>query len=252
MFLIVYHLSLLNKEREEQEKFLIRQSKLASMGEMISLIAHQWRQPLSVINGIVLNMDIDYRKKKLDEKRLDTYLNEIESTTGYLSNTINDFTEFFSTNKQSQVFNLSNIIDRAKQLSNISSHKNIELIYQKDETIYIKGHGSELIQSLLVLINNSIYQVNLKTIEEGKIFIYVSSVDNNILISVEDNGGGIKKKEMKKIFDPYFTTKEKHHGTGLGLYILKLIVEDSMNGKVFVSNGKEGAIFTIRIPKNME
>ncbi|CAA6816057.1 MAG: Adenylate cyclase (EC [uncultured Sulfurovum sp.] len=253
ILLMIYHLKVMNTENQEQEKFLIRQSKLASMGEMITLIAHQWRQPLSAINGIVLNMDIDYRKEKLNRERFNEYLDEIESTTAYLSKTINDFTDFFSKDKASQVFSLSKVIAQAKHLSALSSAKNVSIIYRNSEDVKINGYASELVQSLLVLFNNSIYicQEKQETIGDGKIFIDIKKLAKSVIVSVEDNGGGIAKKDMKKIFNPYYTTKDKHHGTGLGLYILKLIVEDSMNGKVSLHNGKEGAVFSLEIPLNI-
>jgi signal transduction histidine kinase len=245
---------IVNKEQQEQEKLFIRQSKLASMGEMISLIAHQWRQPLSSINGTVLNMDMDYHQQKLDKEKFNKYLDDIEMTTAFLSKTINDFTDFFSKNKEAHLFELAPIITQAKDLSLNTFDCDIEIIYLNDKNIEIKGYASELVQSLLVLLNNAIYvcQKNLHKVEKGKIFIRVSKVKTNVFIAVEDNGGGIAKKDMKKIFNPYFTTKQKHNGTGLGLYILKLIVEDSMNGKISLVNTQEGAIFIIKIPTNME
>jgi signal transduction histidine kinase len=249
---IFYHLRVLNQEQQEQEKILIRQSKLASMGKMISLIAHQWRQPLSSINGTVLNLDIDFRNEKLDTKRFDNYLNDIEQTTAYLSETITDFREFFSHNKKSEKFDLEKVIEQAKHLSSLSKSNQVDVIYRKKAEVVIDGFSSELVQSLLVLLNNAIYicKENIATIGKGKIYIDVLTTDKKVSISVSDNGGGIPKKNIKKIFDPYFTTKDKHNGTGLGLYILKLIVEDSMNGKVWVKNGKKGAVFTIEIPKS--
>ncbi|CAA6808378.1 MAG: Unknown protein [uncultured Sulfurovum sp.] len=252
IILMLYHLKAMSKEQQEQEKFLIRQSKLASMGEMITIIAHQWRQPLSTINGIVLNMDVDYRQEKLDRIKLNKYLDEIEGTTAYLSKTINDFTDFFSKNKQAQHFNLGTIINQAKHLSAISLSKNISFIHRNSDNIEINGYPSELIQSLLVLFNNAIYicEEKMEHIGEGKILIDIKRLEKSVLISVEDNGGGVAKKDMKKIFNPYFTTKDKNHGTGLGLYILKMIVEDSMNGKVSLRNGKEGAVFSLEIPIN--
>jgi len=252
ILLLIYYSIKINKENQEQEKILIIQSKLASMGEMIALIAHQWRQPLSSINGVVINIDVDNRKKILTDELLDKYLNQIENTTAYLSKTINDFTDFFSKNKKSESFYIHDIIKQTEDLTVISSHKNIEIIYSQDEDIRIVGYSSELIQSLLVLLNNAIYacQNNLDNIEYGKIMISAYKTKSHISISIEDNGGGISKRNIKKIFDPYFTTKDKESGTGLGLYILRLIVEDSMYGKVFVENGKDGAIFTIQIPSN--
>jgi len=253
MAMLLYHLRVINKEREQQEKFLIRQSKMASMGEVIALIAHQWRQPLSAINGIVLNIDMDYRRKNLPMERLDEHLNKIEETTAYLSRTINDFTDFFSKNKQKDEFEIIEVINQSIKLTAISSQKNIDLIYNEKKSIHLTGYKSELIQSILIVLNNAIYATlkNLSYTTRGKIIIRTYHSGKNLFISIEDNGGGINPKHLKIIFDPYFTTKDKAHGTGLGLYILKLIVEDSMNGKLFVSNGKEGAIFIIRVPLHL-
>lgn len=250
ILLVIYYSIKLNRDKQEQEKILIIQSKLASMGEMITLIAHQWRQPLSAINGVVINIDVDNRKKILDDKKLDIYLNQIEETTAYLSKTINDFTDFFSKNKKSEVFYLRDIVKQTENLTVISSHKNIEISYSEKENIQVVGYSSELIQSLLILLNNAIFacQKNLKNINQGEITIDAYREKSNVFIRVRDNGGGIEEKNIRKIFDPYFTTKNKESGTGLGLYILRLIVEDSMNGKIFVHNGKEGAVFTLQIP----
>jgi len=250
IFILSYHLRVINKEKHQQEKLLIKQSKLASMGEMITLIAHQWRQPLSIINGIVLNIDIDQHKKILDSKKLDEHLIKIEETTAYLSKTINDFTDFFSQNKKSEHFYMKDIITQAKKLIPVSNQKNIKIIYNQKEDINIIGYKSELLQSLLIILNNAIYacKKNLYQVKQGEITIHTHMIKNHLFLSIEDNGGGIDSKNLKKIFNPYFTTKEKAHGTGLGLYILKLIVEDSMGGKVSIYNGEKGAIFTIEIP----
>ncbi len=249
---IIYNLRVINKEQREQEKLLIRQSKLASMGEMISLIAHQWRQPLSAINGVVLELDIDYRKEKLHPEQLDKHLDEIERITAYLSKTIHDFTSFFAINKESVSFFVEDVITQAINLTTISSYKNIEIICNNKERIELVGFKSELIQSLLVLLNNAIFACAKNSSErfQGEIIIDTYRLKNYVYISVSDNAGGIPKDNLKKIFDPYFTTKEKSGGTGLGLYILKLIVEDSMNGKVLVENGSKGAIFTLQIPNS--
>ncbi len=246
---MLYHMKVLYQEKQQQENLLIRQSKLASMGEMITLIAHQWRQPLSVINGIVLNIDIDHRMEKLHSQKLEEHLIQIEETTAYLSKTINDFADFFSTNKNKERFSISDVILQAKQLTGISSHGNVEIIHRTTQDIEMVGYKSELIQSILVVFNNAIQacQKNLSEIGgQGKIMVDTKIIEEQLLISIEDNGGGIDPKDLVKIFDPYFTTKKQ--GTGLGLYILKLIIEDSMNGRVALRNGREGAIFTMIIP----
>jgi len=253
MLTLAYYLHIRNKEKQEEEKILIRQSKLASMGEMISLIAHQWRQPLSAINGIVLNIDIDHRKEILNSNKLDEHLNKIEETTAYLSKTINDFSDFFSKNKYKEYFYISDIIQQTKELLAISKDNNIKIIYKEKEETELLGYKSELIQSLLIILNNAIYAChkNNKNKEKGKIIIETKVLKKSIFISIEDNGGGIDSKTIQQIFNPYFTTKQKPHGTGLGLYILKLIIEESMSGKISITNGKEGAIFIIKIPINI-
>jgi signal transduction histidine kinase len=200
------------------------------------------------INGIVLGMDMDEKKNLLDRERLDKHLNKIEEKTAYLSQTIGDFSDFFSTNKVKETFYISDVIKQTIQLSVTS--KEIDIKHIKKENFKITTYRTELIQSLLVLINNSAYASleNLPNTGRGLIKIYTYLLKNSAFISVEDNGGGVDMKKAKKIFNPYFTTKPEQSGTGLGLYILKLIVEDSMNGKVFLENGKKGAIFTIQIP----
>jgi len=249
--ILIYHMRVINQENIQQERFLVKQSKLASMGEIITLIAHQWRQPLSSINGIVLNIDVDQRKGVLNNNKLDDYLNDIEGTTAYLSKTINDFTDFFSKNKKSDTFSMEGLIRQVKQLTGSENQKNLSIINLNLKDIKFTGYKSELIQSLLIILNNAIYacQKNQKISMQGKIYINSYFENKKLYISIEDNGGGIDEKVIKQIFNPYFTTKDAQHGTGLGLYILKLIVEDSMNGKVFVENGKKGAIFNIIIPE---
>jgi len=243
----------MDREHQKQEKLLIKQSKLASMGEMISLIAHQWRQPLASINGIVLNIDMDYRKERLNRETLDKHLDEIEQRTAYLSNTISDFTNFFAQKKEIESFYIDNLIAQTTKLVSLSHYKNIVISYKEERRVQIKGYQSELIQSLLILLNNAIYACRENIEYQGKHQIIIRShlQKQRLSISIEDTGGGIKPTHLKKIFDPYFTTKEKQHGTGLGLYILKLIVEESMSGNISVTNGEKGAIFTLQIPQNL-
>ena len=253
LIIFLYHIKVLSYEKHQQEKLLIRQSKLASMGEMISLIAHQWRQPLSAINGIVLNLDMDYRKNRLKAKKFDTHLTNIENTTAYLSKTINDFTDFFSTKKRKNEFNIEDVIYQTLTLASLVKHKEVEVFYDTNKKTLLNGYQSELTQSLLIILNNALYVCleNLEKTKKGKIYIRTYTENKFLFIDIEDNGGGIDSINLYKIFDPYFTTKDESGGTGLGLYILKLIVEDSMNGKVSVENANEGAIFTLQVPLNI-
>ena len=244
------------KEREEknqaQQLMLIQQNKLASMGELVSAIAHQWRQPLSQINGQVLALDIDYKKKKLTDERLEMYLSEIEKITESMSSIISDFMNFFNNKKELEEFFISDIIDEAIGIARMSLTKKAKIINDVSEysNILIKGYKSELIQAMLIIINNGVdaYQGN----EIAVIKIGIKEIEKEWLeISIKDNGEGIENSVLLQAFEPYYTTKHKSQGTGLGLYILKMIIEEGMCGKVSLLNAKVGAVCTLTIPKEL-
>jgi len=251
-FILAYKIKLIQQEKKNQSSLLIQQNKLASMGEMISIIAHQWRQPLSEINGIVLEIDIDNRKKKLDDQRLNRYLNEIEESTAYLSGTISDFMNFFKHDKSVNYFYISDAIHRAIKLLSLSHKKNsIEIIVEIEENIELYSYQSELIQALLILMNNSMDAMSIHKIYKPKIIINSKRDNERILITIEDNAGGIPIDIIDKIYNPYFTTKHESKGTGLGLYILAMLIEKSMEGFVNIENAHEGVISTLSIPINI-
>ena len=246
-FILAYKIKLIEQEKKEQEKLLVQQNKLASMGEMISMIAHQWRQPLSEINGTVISMDIDYRKEQLSNARFNSYLDNIENTTAYMSSTINDFMDFFKHNKSVEQLDISEVIDTALNLLSIKNSHQIEIEYKKSEQIIFEGYKSELIQVLLIILNNAIDAIRL-TERSPKINIVTTQNRHTLTISIKDNGCGIDKNILDKIYDPYFTTKHQSKGTGLGLYILKMIVEQRMKGEVEISSSLSGTICNILIP----
>jgi len=231
-FILAYKIKIIEIEKKEQEKFLVQQNKLASMGEMISIIAHQWRQPLSEINGIILNMDLDYKKEQLSSEKFDAHLDNLEMTTAYLSDTIDDFIDFFKQDKKLENLILSDVINTALNLISVTNNHDILIDYNNQEEIEFSSYKSELIQALLIIINNAIDAcMNNRTID-SKIIIKNSIIDENIIISIIDNGSGISEDILDKIYNPYFTTKHKSKGTGLGLYILKMIIEKTMKGKI--------------------
>ena len=251
-FILAYKIKLIQKEKQSQSSILIQQNKLASMGEMISIIAHQWRQPLSEINGIVLEIDVNNRRKKLDDDTLEKHLNEIEASTAYLSGTISDFMNFFKHDKNVNYFYISDAINRATKLLSLSHRKNcIEIIVEIEENIELYSYQSELIQALLILMNNSIDAITINEICQPKIIIKSKRENQNIVISIEDNAGGIPLEIMEKIYNPYFTTKHESKGTGLGLYILAMLIEKSMQGFVNINNMNEGVLSTLSIPINI-
>ncbi len=247
-FILAYKIKLMEQKKKEQERILVQQNKLASMGEMISMIAHQWRQPLSEINGTVISMDIDYRKKQLSDIKFNTYLDNIETTTAYMSNTINDFMDFFKHNKSLEKLNITDVIKTALNLLSIKNSHQIDIIYKSNKEIIFEGYKSELIQALLIVLNNAI-DATLLTKRAPKIIIETNKSKKKYFdIFIIDNGYGIDKNILDKIYDPYFTTKHKSKGTGLGLYILKMIVEQRMKGKVKINSSNSGTVCNISIP----
>ena len=249
---LALRVKILRQERAEKEKLLIEQNKLASMGEMISSIAHQWRQPLSEINGIVLNMDIDYHKERLDKKRFNNYLDDLEKTTAYLSTTMNDFMNFFSSDKNLEIFGTVELMQDCLKLTKISIGDEILIEYVEEHNMLIQGYKSELIQVLLIAMHNASDACRINRVKNPKIILTTAPLDGEaVVIRIEDNGGGMSNEVAKKIFDPYFTTKHEFKGTGLGLYILKMIVEQSMHGSVRIFNGDAGVVCEIVIPVNL-
>jgi len=243
-------------EKEERDKLFFQQSKMAAMGEMLGNIAHQWRQPLSVIStaatGIKLQKDLNI----LNDKDLDYAMSSINNSAQYLSKTIDDFRSFFDPkNNKEKEFSLLEMIE--KSLSIVSSQfvsKNIEII-KNIEDIKILSSENELIQVILNILNNA--KDALNKIENSKKLIFISIYLKNeeIFIEIKDNAGGVDNDIVEKIFDPYFTTKHQSQGTGIGLYMSQNIIKNILNGHLKVSNdtfiyeGVEyiGAKFTISL-----
>ena len=237
----------IKREKEEKEKLLIQQNKLASMGEMIVSIAHQWRQPLAEINGVVMNLDLDYQNKKLDNDRLQAHLLDIENTTQHLSSTMNDFMDFFNHKKEVNYFSIFELFEHAIKLVQMSSREKVEIVYNMQSDIEMFGYRSELIQVLLISINNSMDAFITSKTKKPKIELSAIRKEDYVYFTLEDNGGGIPDNILDKIYEPYFTSKPKTQGTGLGLYIMKIIIEKSMLGELSLENSEEGVICRFKI-----
>lgn len=236
--------------KNQQEQIIQQQAKMATMGEMIANIAHQWRQPLANLNGLYLNMELDYNSKKLNKKVFDNYLLQMEDTTMYLSKTINDFTGFLKINKEKVEFDITDVLEKSHSMMHrVLNKKKIKLILNIKKNISIKAYPSELMQVIFTIINNSKDAFEGQSIDDKFIRISLCQKDESIFLSFEDNAGGIKKAIFPKIFEPYFTTKEKLQGTGLGLYIAKSVITKSFQGELNVENIKNGVLFTIELPK---
>ena len=239
----------INKNTKHQ-LMLMHQSKLVQMGEMIENIAHQWRQPLSQINSSILLIDTFLIKQQFNDVYVDEKLLEIESITEYMSKTIDDFKNFFNPNKQKTIFNIENAIHKSYDILKGSikvHHINVEINISKE--LQCNSYIEELQQVVLTILNNAIDAIVSTKIPAGKIIISAFIKDDDIIIAIQDNAKGIDNKVIDKIFEPYFTTKHKTQGTGLGLYMAKMIIEDGLDGTLSVENKIDGACFTIQIPK---
>ena len=237
-------------ELREKDKLLIAQSKLAAVGETLAHIAHQWKQPLSQINSVVVNIEADFEDKKLNQEALEEHLNEIEKLTFYMSDTIQSFNTYLQPNDEKEIFSIKEAFDDAFELVyKLLESKKIDCKLDIKEDSLVKGVKKEFIQALLVILNNGKDVLVEKNIKYPKINILITNIDNKAVLEISDNAGGISSKYFDKIFDPYFTTKPHSQGTGHGLCMAKMIVEKSMHGKLNVNNEKLGAKFSIILKK---
>ncbi len=248
------------KEQEDKEKdlLLFEQSKMASMGEMIGNIAHQWRQPLSVISTASTGIIIQKEYGLIDDNKLIETCNTINYNAQYLSKTIDDFKNFIKGDRNKKVFNLKDNIDSFLLLveGSVKTH-NIDIIKNIQDDIMIDGYGNELIQCLINIFNNAKDAHNENTITNKKLIFITTIQDNNyVKIKIKDNANGIEDDILPKIFEPYFTTKHKSQGTGLGLHMTYKLIVEGMNGTIeannisyeYLNKNYSGSEFIINIP----
>ncbi len=222
------------KELEKKQKLFYQQAKMASMGEMLENIAHQWRQPLSTITTAASGAKIKKEFGELDDEFFYDSIDIIIRAANYLSHTIDDFRDFFKQSKKKEEFDLSNVLNNSIKLAHLKK-TNIELIITCPH-IKITGFKNELIQVLLNIFNNSKDALNNIKNAQKLIKIDIKEIDGFIIISILDNGGGIAEDKIDKIFEPYFTTKHKSQGTGIGLYMSEQIITKHFQGEINVQN----------------
>lgn len=239
------------EKNREIEKFLMYQSRFAQMGEIINMIAHQWRQPLNSLSIIVQTIAIKYKKGSLSQKDMDESQKTLLDQIDQMSETIDSFRNFFKPEKQMKEFNLQDVLSHILKISTLEIQRNdIKFTYYKNSEVKLYGYPNELGQALLNIINNAKDQLIDCSCEEKQIILNVEEQDKSVLIEISDTAGGIKESDLEKIFEPYFSTKGAKNGTGLGLYITKMIIEDHMHGKISVRNTQKGALFCIKLDKS--
>jgi len=240
------------EELRSKDQILEAQSKQAVMGEMISMIAHQWRQPLSTITLQIANLQF---KKLLGQERnkndIDEALNNISDTIVYLSDTIDDFQTYFHPDKEMQTIEIHDLLQRALNfvVSRVSD-RGIKISLNRSGGIEVKTYINELVQVVLNILNNAIDAHNEVKKKEPFINIDAKKMGDRVFIYIEDNAGGINGENLPHLFEPYFSTKGKN-GTGLGLYMSQMIIEKQFGGEISVETSKEGSLFIVKIPKNI-
>ncbi|MGJ0355613.1 ATP-binding protein [Aliarcobacter cryaerophilus] len=251
------------EDLKRKENLMAEQTKLAAMGEMLGNIAHQWRQPLNIISMSSSNLKLKNDIGELCSSTLSESLSLILRTTNHLSDTIDTFNDFLKTDKEKSFFNVNeNIKNSISLVDSFFKNFNIDIILELEEGIFINSLANEFSQAFINILNNAkdAIVLNLKDNEYGLIKIKTKKIDNFIEISILDNAKGIEKDILNKIFEPYFTTKHKYQGTGLGLYMTRKIINSSMGGEITVQNKKfvhnqkkyEGAEFKIKIPIKLD
>ncbi len=231
------------EENRKKDKMLQEQAKLAAMGEMIGAIAHQWRQPLNTLSLSIQNLDDDYDEGLVDKKFVDTFISKNKTTIEFMSQTISDFQNFFRIDKNRSKFSVKEAVKSVLAIQDVQLKNNKIDIFLEGEDFIIDGFESEFKQVLLNIINNAQDAILQNNIPKGKIKI---NLENNI-ICISDNAGGIPENILDRIFEPYFTTKEQGRGTGIGLYMSKMIIEDNMKGVLYAKNNADGALFVIKL-----
>ncbi|NQY94968.1 MAG: PAS domain S-box protein [Campylobacteraceae bacterium] len=237
----------------KKDKILAQQSKLAAMGEMVGSIAHQWRQPLNALAMRIQFLEDDYEDNIIDMPYIQEYAEENMKLVNFMSKTIDDFRNFFRVDKIKKKFCLVETLKAALNLisTQLEDH-NIKIDILGNDNCDIFGFESEFQQVVINIINNAKDVFIEKEQNDAEITINVTKEEKNAVVTILDNAGGIPSDVISRIFEPYFTTKEQGKGTGLGLYMSKMIIEDNMQGSLKVHNTRAGAIFTIKLGLNHE
>jgi len=240
------------QEIKDQQERLIAQSRSAALGEMFDNIAHQWRQPIAAINNAIINAEFALELGGMSTDEILETFKKINTYTAFLSGTIDDFRNFSNPDKEKAWFIPHEIIRQTIGILKGSLDANaITVSYEPDNALrpmQIYGPQGELSQVILNILSNARDALKEKQPEQSHIYIDLSDTEETIAITISDNAGGIPEHILPKIFDPYFSTKNKAQGNGIGLYMSKTIIEKHYNGRLEAKNEGDGAVFTITLP----
>jgi len=240
----------LREELKNQEELMISQSRHAAMGEMISMIAHQWRQPISVIAMDANNILVDIELDNVETQPLKNDVIDIIEQTKHLSQTIDDFRNFFKPNKiKDEVLVQDVYIEAYKVINKSLENNNIGVVNSFDSNTVISIYSRELLQVIINILKNAKEALEENREKNREILSTVSENNDTIVITICDNAGGVDEDIQEHIFEPYFSTKHEKNGTGLGLYMSKIIIEKHLNGTLRHSNRGDGSCFIIELPK---
>ncbi len=235
---------------KKQHMVMMQQSKLAQIGELLNMIAHQWRQPLNILGLGLTNIELSNMLGQLKSEEAATYIQTMKEQISYMSHTIDDFRSFFKEDKETEEMRLEELVEESiGLLGGIFASEGIAIEVEIDPGVFVNVYPNEFKQVLLNILNNAKDALLQKRPEHKSIKIRSRVDEYGVSLSIEDNAGGIPETLLNKIFDPYFTTKFESNGTGLGLYMSKIIVEEHHQGHLKALNGAEGAIFKIALPK---
>lgn len=234
------------KEAQEKDRAMLHQSRLARMGKMLNMISHQWRQPLSQLAGIMMELETTVAFKKANNQFVLTCASDATKIIQFMSLTIDDFKNFFKPSKEKEDFLLDKACSNALSIVQASLNDyGIAIDISFDKKIIVNGYAREFSQVILNLLLNSRDVFEDKKVNDPRISLSTKQTDDYVYITVEDNAGGITEENINIIFEPYFTTKSSSKGTGLGLYMSKMIIEKNMNGQLSARNENNGAVFEI-------
>ena len=232
----------------EQNSVMLQQGRLAAMGEMINNIAHQWRQPLNTLGLIIQKIELLHDREQLSSEKLEESVKKSQMLIDRMSTTIDDFRDFFSQGKVKDNFLLEALMDDVLSfMEGTLKEYDIEVSVKIEKLTKIYGYKNELMQVIVNIINNAKDALVENNVANKKITISCHAKNDELLLEIGDNAGGIPQEIIEKIFDPYFTTKEEGKGSGIGLYMSKTIIEENMQGRFSVINKGNGAAFIIKL-----